>query len=172
MLYQDITVNKRPNFDNILDVEIEDEEITELFYQYLIDINIDFYPISVHISYIYLQLAYELKTIRSDSKKTLQFNKNFFVDLCVQILIWFIQPIPFDKDISIWDVVVFSTIKLLSNILITSHITLIENPIIPVLTMDKIKYEDMLAYYKIQYTSMEFAKYTQYAIYFNKPLFT
>ena len=172
MLYQDITVNKRPNFEYILDVEIDEEEISQLFYQYLIDINIEFYPISIHISYIYLQLAYELKTIRSDSKKTLQFNKNFFVDLCVQILIWFIQPIPFQKDISIWDVVVFSAIKLLSNILITSHIKLIENPIIPVLTMDLEKYEEMLVYYKVQYTSMEFAKYEQYDIYFNKPLFT
>jgi serine/threonine protein kinase len=172
MLYQDITVNKRPNFDYILNVDIDDEEIIELFYQYLIDINIDFYPISVHISYIYLQLAHELKTIRSDSKKTLQFNKNFFIDLCIQILIWFIQPIPFEKDITIWDIVVFSTIKLLSNILITSHITLIENPIIPVLTIDKIKYEEMLSYYKIQYKSMDFDTYKQYGIYFNKPLFT
>jgi hypothetical protein len=172
MLYQDITVNKRPNFRNILDVAIEKREISDLFYQYLIDINIEFYPISVHISYIYLQLAHELKTISSGSNETLQFNINFFVDLCVQILIWFIQAIPFEKDVSIWDVVVFSTIKLLSNILITSHITLIQNPIIPVLTMDLEKYEEMLEYYKVQYTSMEFDKYEQYAIYFNKPLFT
>ena len=172
ILYQDITVNKRPNFEYILDRKIDDKEISEFFYQYLTDINIDFYPISIHISYIYLQLAHELKTIRYDSKKTFQFYKNFFVDLCVQIIIWFIQPIPFEKDVSIWDVVVFSAIKLLSNILITSHITLIENPIIPVLTMDLEKYEEMLLYYKVQYTSMEFDKYEQYAIYFNKPLFT
>jgi serine/threonine protein kinase len=172
ILYQDITVNKRPNFEYILDRKIDDKEISEFFYQYLNDINIDFYPISIHISYIYLQLAHELKTIRYDSKKTFQFYKNFFVDLCVQIIIWFIQPIPFEKDISISDVVVFSAIKLLSNILITSHITLIENPIIPVLTMDLEKYEEMLIYYKVQYTSMEFDKYEQYAIYFNKPIFT
>ena len=172
ILYQDITVNKRPNFEYILDRKIDDKEISEFFYQYLTDINIDFYPISIHISYIYLQLAHELKTIRYDSKKTLQFYKNFFVDLCVQIIIWFIQPIPFEKNVSIWDVVVFSAIKLLSNILITSHITLIENPIIPVLTIDLEKYEEMLLYYKVQYTSMEFDKYEQYAIYFNKPLFT
>jgi len=172
ILYQDITVDKRPSFEYLLDDTISEEEISELFYQYLIDINIDFYPISVHISYIYLQLAHELKTIHSDSKKPLQIDKKFFIDLCLQIIIWFIQPVPFEKDILIWDIVVFSTIKLLSTILLTPHRTFIENPIIPVLTMDLEKYEEMLSYYKVQYKSIKFDKYPQYNNYFNKPLFT
>jgi len=171
MLYQDITVDKRPNFEYFLDDAISEDEISELFYQYLIDINIDFYPISVHISYIYLQLAHELKSIRSDSK-TLTFDKNFFIDLCLQIIIWFIQPVPFEKDILIWDIVVFSAIKLLSTILLTPHTSLIENPIIPVLTMDLEKYEEMLSYYKVQYKSITYDKYPLYNQYFNKPLFT
>jgi hypothetical protein len=172
ILYQDITVDKRPSLEYLLGDTISEEEISELFYQYLIDINIDFYPISVLISYIYLQLAHELKTIHSDSKKTLQIDRKFFIDLSIQIIIWFIQPVPFEKDILIWDIVVFSTIKLLSTILLTPHRTFIENPIIPVLTIDLEKYEEMLTYYKVQYKSIKFDKYRQYNIYFNKPIFT
>jgi len=179
ILYHDITVDKRPGFEYLLQDTMSEEEISELFYQYLIDINIDFYPISILISYIYLQLAHELKTINSNStftylffRKTLQFDKKFFIDLCVQIIIWFIQPVPFQKDIFIWDIVVFSTIKLLSTILITPHRILIEKPIIPVLTMDLEKYEEMLSYYKAQYKSINFDKYPLYNAYFNKPLFT
>jgi len=119
-----------------------------------------------------LQLAHELKSITSSSSKTTTFNKAFFIDLCVQILIWFIQPIPFERDITISDVVLFSTIKLLSNILPTTHVLLIETPIIPILTMDLVKYEEMLSYYTVQYQSMEFDKNPQYNIYFNKPIFS
>ena len=172
MLFQDITSERRIDLQYMLEGRVSESEITTLFYHYLNDINIDFYPISIHISYIYLQLAHELKSITSSSSKTTKFNKAFFIDLCVQIIIWFIQPIPFEKDITISDVVIFSTIKLLSNILPTTHVLLIETPIIPILTMDLVKYEEMLSYYAVQYQSMEFDKYPQYNIYFNKPIFS
>lgn len=172
LLFQDITSNTRPDLDYMLDGRVRESEIIRLFYRYLNDINIDFYPISIHISYIYLQLAHKLKSITSSSSKKTEFNRGFFIDLCVQIIFWFIQPIPFERDITISDVVIFSTLKLLSTILPTTHVLLIETPIIPMLTMDLTKYEDMLAYYTVQYKSMEFDKYPQYNIYFNKPIFS
>ena len=173
MMFHDITVNRRIHPYNMLDGSVHFSEINTLFYNYLTDINIDFYPISIHISYIYLQLAHELKTITTKhSEKTLQIDKKFFIDLCIQIIIWFIQPIPFKTDITISDVVIFSTIKLLSTILSTIWVFLIKTPIIPILTMDLNKYEEMLSYYTVQYQSMEFDKYPQYNIYFNKPIFS
>ena len=88
MMFHDITVNRHIHPYNILDGSVHFSEIYSLFYNYLTDINIDFYPISIHISYIYLQLAHELKTITTKhSEKTLQIDKNFFIDLCIQIII-------------------------------------------------------------------------------------
>ena len=173
MMFHDITVNRHIHPYNILDGSVHFSEINSLFYNYLTDINIDFYPISIHISYIYLQLAHEIKKITTkDSVKTLQIDKKFFIDLCIQIIIWFIQPIPFQKEITISDVVIFSTIKLLSKILSTIYVLLIKTPIIPILTMDLVKYEEMLLYYTVQYQSMEFNRYRSYNLYFNQDIFT
>lgn len=173
MMFYDITVNRHIHPYNILDGSVHFSEINSLFYNYLTDINIDFYPISIHISYIYLQLAHEIKTITTkDSVKTLQIDKKFFIDLCIQIIIWFIQPIPFQREITINDVVIFSTIKLLSKILSSIYVLLIKTPIIPILTMDLVKYEEMLLYYTVQYQSMEFNRYRSYNLYFNQDIFT
>ena len=176
MMYHDFTVDRRINLSNTLQKRVhyfDDIEISHVFYDdYITDnINLDFYPISIYISYIYLQLEHELKIINIDSKKKFKFDKNFFLDLCLQIIIWFIQPIPFDNPITIWDVIIFSTIKLLSGIIQIPHKGLIENPIISILTIDLIKYEKMLKYYQIQYKSMEFTKYLNYNIYFNNVIF-
>jgi len=171
MMFHDITVNRRIDLYNILSQIVDFSEINSLFYNYLIDINIDFYPISIYISYIYLQLQHELKSISMNSEKTLDFDKNFFTDLCIQIIIWFIQPIPFQKEITISDVVIFSTIKLLSKILSTVYVLLIKTPIIPILIMDLNKYVEMLQYYTVQYQSMEFKTYPQYDYYFNRDIF-
>ena len=170
-LYQQITSEHLPNFENILHNTLNYSVINTKFYEYLTDINIDFYPISIIISYIYLQLEHEIKTITISSDKKLSFNKQFFIDLCIQIIFWFIQPDPFKTRISISDIVIFCTIKLLSKILQVSPDSLIEHPIIPILTMDLKEYGAMMTYYTIQYKLMDFTKYQEFNIYFNKTIF-
>jgi hypothetical protein len=51
----------------------------------IIKMNIDFYPISIQISYIYLYLKYE-KPIDG-----IVIDTNFFNDMCLHIIFWFIQ---------------------------------------------------------------------------------
>jgi hypothetical protein len=48
------------------------------------------------------------------------------------VIFWFIQPIPFGEPITNWEIVVFSTIQILSNILTISGVELIRNPILPI----------------------------------------
>jgi len=135
------------------------------FYENL-NINIDMFPISVHISYIYLQLLFEIKKL-----KTLTFERKFFQDICLHVIFWFIQPVPFNERVSMWEIVIFITIKLLSKIVMVSGIELIQNPIIPVLIMDERKYQRMLNYFYLQYLSIDFQKFINYTIYFNDPIF-
>jgi serine/threonine protein kinase len=170
-LYQQITSEDLPNFENILDNTLNYSVINTKFYEYLTDINIDFYPISIIISYIYLQLEHEIKNITISSDKKVSFNKLFFIDLCIQVIFWFVQPDPFQHSITISDIIIFCTIKLLSKILQVSANSLIEHPIIPILTMDIKQYESMMTYYTVQYKLMDFTKYSHFNIYFNKLIF-
>jgi hypothetical protein len=167
-LFQHITSNHFIEYEYILDNELKYNEINTLFYEYLTDINIDFYPISIIISYIYLQLKHELKSITIGTQ-IITFDKNFFIDLCIQIIFWFIQPVPFHKNITIYDIVIFSTIKLLSTKSQIEPKIVIENKLlIPIFTMNIEKYKDMMIYYDIQHKSMDFKKYHEYNFYYNK----
>lgn len=168
LLFRDIFTNGRLDFEYMLEIPRNPRDSSRLishFYENL-NINIDMFPISVHISYIYLQLLFEIKKL-----KTLTFERKFFQDICLHVIFWFIQPVPFNKRVTTWEIVVFITIKLLSKIAMVSGIELIRNPIIPVLIMDEKKYQKMLDYFYLQYLSIDFQKFKNYNIYFNDPIF-
>ena len=165
LLFRDIFTNGRLDFEYMLEKRTNPSRLIAHFYDNL-NININMFPISVHISYIYLQLLFEIKKL-----KTLTFERKFFQDICLNVIFWFIQPIPFNEPVSMWEIVVFITIKLLSKIAMISGLELIRNPIIPVLTMDEKKYQKMLDYFYLQYLSIDFQKFRNYTIYFNDPIF-
>ena len=168
LLFRDIFTNGRLDFEYMLENPRNPRNPDRLishFYENL-NINIDMFPISVHISYIYLQLLFEIKKL-----KTLTFERKFFQDICLHVIFWFIQPVPFNKRVTTWEIVVFITIKLLSKIAMVSGIELIRNPIIPVLIIDEKKYQRMLDYFYLQYLSIDFQKFKNYTIYFNDPIF-
>jgi serine/threonine protein kinase len=147
---------------NILEGRIRIIEIIEPFYKNL-DINIKLYPISNHISYIYLQLLYNIKKLEN----SYEFSINFYYDICIKVIFWFIQPIPFDDPLTNWEIVVFSTIKLLSNILKISSIELLQKPLLPILVLDETRYTKMYEYYIHQYTNMDFVRFQNYNKYFS-----
>lgn len=168
LLFRDIFTDGRLDFEYMLEIPRNPRDSSRLishFYENL-NINIDMFPISVHISYIYLQLLFEIKKL-----KTLTFERKFFQDICLHVIFWFIQPVSFNKRVTTWEIVVFITIKLLSKIAMVSGIELIRNPIIPVLIMDEKKYQKMLDYFYLQYLSIDFQKFKNYTIYFNDPIF-
>ena len=165
LLFRDIFTEEGLDYEYMLENRKITTRLISYFYENL-NINIELLPISVHISYIYLQLRFEIKKI-----KTITFEREFFQDICLHVIFWFIQPIPYDELITTWELVVFTTIKLLSKIINVSAVELIRNPIIPVITMDEKKYQQMLDYFYIQYLSIDFEKYRNYTIYFNSPLF-
>jgi hypothetical protein len=169
-LFQHITSNHFTDYEYIFDDMIKYNQINTLFYENLTDINIDFYPISIIISYIYLQLKHKLKSITIGTK-IITFDNNFFIDLCIQIIFWFIQLVPFHKIITIYDIVIFSTIKLLSTkSQIEPKVVIEDKLLISIFTIDIEKYNEMMIYYDIQHKLMDFKKYEGYNQYFNKKL--
>ena len=148
--------------ESILEDRIRTKEIIEPYYRNL-DININLYPISNHISYIYLQLLYNIKKLEN----SYEFSINFYYDVCTMVIFWFIQPIPFDEPLTNWEIVVFSTIKLLSNILKISSIELLQKPLLPILVLDETRYTKMYEYYIHQYTNMDFVRFQNYNNYFS-----
>ena len=148
--------------ESILEDRIRTKEIIEPYYRNL-DININLYPISNHISYIYLQLLYNIKKLEN----SYEFSINFYYDVCTMVIFWFIQPIPFDEPLTNWEIVVFSTIKLLSNILKISSIELLQKPLLPILVLDENRYTKMYEYYIHQYTNMDFVRFQNYNNYFS-----
>jgi len=166
MIFNDIFTDGRLNCEYMLENRVKTHELVGFFYNNLnIDINV--HPISVHISYIYLQLLFDIKQLSDDFK----FTQDFFHDVCVMVIFWFIQPIPYDEPVTNWEVVVFSTLRLLSKILSVSGIELIKNPLTPIVTMDESKYSKMLEYFNHHFSTIDFQKLAVYNTYFNTPIF-
>ena len=161
-MFHDIFTDAANNTIDILAPNHSREKIIETFYANL-DININLYPVSNHISYIYLQLLYNIQKLEN----SYEFSIEFYYDVSVMVIFWFIQPIPFDEPITNWEIVVFSTIQILSNILKISGVQFIRNPILPILVIDENRYTKMYAYCTQQYSTMNFDKFKNYDIYFN-----
>jgi tRNA A-37 threonylcarbamoyl transferase component Bud32 len=162
LMLQDIfSDDARPDIVNILENRFKSAELLSYFYNNL-NINIDMYPISVHIYYIYLQLLFEIKQLENGVK----IENDFFEDICIFVIFWFIQTKPYYEPVTNWEVVIFSTINLLSKILGVSGIVLTQNPIIPILTMDANKYKKMEDYYYLQFLSIDFKMFKRYQPFF------
>jgi serine/threonine protein kinase len=152
--------------ESILENRIRTIEIIESYYRNL-DININLYPVSNHISYIYLQLLYNIKKLEN----SYEFSINFYYDVCTMVIFWFIQPIPFDTPLTNWEIVVFCTIKILSNILRIPAVELLQKPLLPILVLEENRYTKMYDYYTLQYSNMDFARFENYNKYFNDDKF-
>jgi hypothetical protein len=150
------------NTENILEGRVKKIEIIDTVYENL-DININLYPVSNHILYIYLQLLYNIKKLEN----SYEFSINFYYDVSIEVIFWFIQHIPFDEPLTNWDIVVFSAIHILSNILQVPSIEFLQNPLLPILVMDENRYNKMFDYYTHQYSTMDFTQFESYNIYFN-----
>jgi serine/threonine protein kinase len=161
-MFHNIFTDGTNRTENILEERIRTREIIEPFYKNL-NININLYPVSNHISYIYLQLLYIIKKLEN----SYEFSIDFYYDVSVMVIFWFIQPIPFDEPLTNWEIVVFSTIKKLSNILRIPALELLEKPLLSILVMDENRYTKMYEYYTHQYSTMDFEKLPNYKIYFN-----
>jgi serine/threonine protein kinase len=137
----DISQYKKIIFDP---KNVHELDIIEHFYDYLQNINFEYYSVSILITYIYLEMKHTYE--KKDRKLTI--NLNFFKDICKHVIFCFIyKP---EIDISIWDIVIFSTIYILSSILDEKANDLIENPIIPILTIDYEKYKILFNFYHEQ----------------------
>jgi serine/threonine protein kinase len=162
LMLQDIFSNDaRLDIVNILENRFKSAELLSYFYNNL-NINVNIHPISVHISYIYLQLLFEIKKLQNGFK----IENDFFEDICIFVIFWFIQTKPYYEPVTNWEVVIFCTINLLSKIVGVSGIVLIQNPIIPLLTMDANKYQKMEDYYYLQFLSIDFKMFKRYEPFF------
>ena len=168
LLYNSINTTYNVDIKYILGYKIRDSELVSYFYKYLQDININFYSVAILISYIYLEIKYNLK---DDALERVS-DFNFFKDICLQVIFCFIHPKSPDDGITIWDIVIFSTIHLLSIILNKEANDLIDNPIIPILTMDDTIYNNLFEFYKEQYKKINFKKCNYFKEYFQNELFS
>jgi serine/threonine protein kinase len=162
LLYNSLISTESIDIKYILQYKIRENEIVSYFYKYLQNINIDFYSVIVLISYIYLEIKHNLQ----DDTWGISVDFNFFQDLCVQVLFCFIHPETPSIDITIWDIVVFSAIHLLSIILNKTASNIIVSPIIRVLTMDYNLYNNLFEFYKEQYDKIKPTKYINLIEYF------
>ena len=113
----------------------------------LIDNNfkIPIYPISIHIQYVYLKLKYVLQDARIQSDEILQ---KLFVNICLHVIFWIMQPVPFSQRVSIWEIVIFATNRTLSLILDIPIYEMNIHPLLNFLTIEDKKYTDMNVYFQ------------------------
>ena len=162
LLYNSLISTESIDIKYILQYNIRENELVSYFYKYLQNINIDFNSVIVLISYIYLEIKHNLQ----DDTWGIAVDFKFFQDLCVQVLFCFIHPETPSIDITIWDIVVYSAIHLLSIILNKTASNIIVKPIIPVLTMDYSLYNNLFEFYKEQYDKIKPTKYINLIEYF------
>lgn len=168
LLYNSVNSTDNVDIKYILGYKIRDSDLVSYFYKYLLDININLNSVAILISYIYLEIKYNLK----DDTKELTIDFNFFKDICVQVIYCFIHAESPVIDITIWDIVIFSTIHLLTIILKKTASSLIVTPIIPILTMDYTIYNNLFEFYKDQYEKIDFKKLNYLQKYFRNELFS
>ena len=165
-MFHNIFTDGSNNTLNILPVRVRTIHFVDTIYENL-DINIYLYPIANHISYIYLQLLYNIQKLEN----SYEFSITFYYDISIMIIFWFIQPITYNEHITNWEIVVFSTIHILSNILKIAGIELIKKPLIPSLVIDETKYIKMRDYCRYQFSTMNFSQFNNYNTYFNNEKF-
>ena len=114
----------------------------------LIDNNfkLPLYPISIHIQYVLLKLKYILKDERINSPEIL---KTLFINICLHVLFWIMQPEPYEDDVNIWEIVIFSTNRSLSLILDIPLNELNLHPFLNFTTIDDNKYIEMNTYFQL-----------------------
>jgi hypothetical protein len=162
LLYNSVISKQSIDIKYILGYKIRDSELVSYFYKYLENMNIDFYSVVILISYVYLEIKHNLQ----DHTWGITVDFDFFHDVCIQVIFCFIHPERPSIDITIWDIVVFSTIHLLSIILKKAASSIIVTPIIPVLTMDYSLYNNLFEFYKEQYELLKLTKYINLIEYF------
>jgi serine/threonine protein kinase len=168
LLYNSVNSTNHVDIKYILGYKIRNQDLVSYFYKYLQDININMYSVAILITYIYLEIKYNLK----DDTFGHSIDFNFFKDICVQVIFCFIHAKSPDIVITIWDIVVFSTIHLLSIILKRPASSLIITPIIPILTIDYSIYNNLFEFYKNEYAQIDFKKLNYLKKYFQNELFS
>ena len=103
------------------------------------------YPISIHIQYVFLKLKYVFKEERINSPEIL---KTLFTNICLHVIFWIMQPEPYQKPITIWEIVIFSTNRSLSLLLDIPLYELNLHPFLNFITIDDNKYKEMNTYFQ------------------------
>jgi len=103
------------------------------------------YPISIHVQYIYLKLIYTLQDIRLESTVIAE---AIYINIFLHIFFWFIQPERYPDEITTWEIIIFCANRTLSLILDINIFELNENPLLPFLTLDDTKLENMNRYFQ------------------------
>jgi serine/threonine protein kinase len=132
-----------------------DEAFGFILYDILIsnDFKIPFYPISLHIQYVFLKLKYFLKDERINSPEIL---KTLFSNICVHMLFWIMQPEPYPEIVTIWEMVIYSTNRSLALILDIPLIQLNLHPLLNFITLEDNKYMKMNTYFKLSINNPKF----------------
>jgi len=123
---------------------------TEAFHFILQDLMIEnnfkipIYPISIHVQYIYLKLIYTLEEIRLQSH---QIAEAIYINIFLHLFFWFIQPERYLEELTIWEIIIFCTIRTLSLILDINIFRLNETPFLPFLTLEESKLVNMNIYF-------------------------
>jgi serine/threonine protein kinase len=102
------------------------------------------YPISIHIQYVFLKLKYFLKEERIHSIEIL---KTLFRNICLHVLLWIMQPEPYEHPVTIWEIVIFSTNRSLALILDIPLFELNLHPLLNFITLNDNKYIEMNTYF-------------------------
>ena len=112
--------------------------------------DIPIYPISLHIQYIYLKLKYSLSEMPFQSEEIF---KKIYINICIHITFWLMQPERYDENISIWEIIIFCTNRTLSLILDINLFELNEHPFLNFLTLEDNKCLNINRYFQSRFNN-------------------
>lgn len=151
VLYQLITSNYSHTYDRLNRITCFDPYFN-INLNEILKFDINFYPISVQINFIYVHLLTNVSTEDSNKK----FKDTFYNTFLLYVIFWFIQTSVLSSVNKINDVIIYCAIKAL-------HKFKIDSTKFAILKMDKFIYQRMNDFMIDNVIKIDFKKYSGYA---------
>jgi serine/threonine protein kinase len=149
-LYDNIVRTRIPNYisyTKVLDQQLSTEDLRKIMIDELmigLNIQYDFIPVWCHIMYVYLEFTY---TVQDPRAVLFRQQYDLLVELTKWVLFYFIQPTPFTRPITTWELVKFCVLHFMVQGMGTPLEDLLGRPVVDWLTLPPDLYGQLHRYY-------------------------